>query len=43
VGDMTQLKADTWYCWSVRALSGTGTARRAFHFRTRSESAAPAP
>ena len=43
VRDMTQLKADTWYCWSVRALSDTGAARAAFHFRTRSEPAAPAP
>jgi len=43
VTDTGQLKANTWYRWSVRAFSNTGTARAAFHFRTRSESAVPGP
>jgi len=43
VTDTDQLKANTWYRWSVRAFSNTGTARTAFHFRTRSESAVPGP
>jgi len=41
--DEAQLRPNTWYRWSVRAVSDTGAVHRVFYFRTRSESAAPEP
>jgi len=43
VTDMKQLKANTWYRWSVRAMSDTGAAHANFYFRTRAEPATPVP
>jgi len=40
--DMPQLKPDTWYRWTIRAIGDVETAEATFHFRTRSESATPA-
>ncbi|KPJ72452.1 MAG: hypothetical protein AMS14_07725 [Planctomycetes bacterium DG_20] len=43
VTDTDQLKPNTWYHWSVRAVSDTDATRANFHFRTRSHSAVPEP
>jgi hypothetical protein len=43
VTDMKQLKANTWYRWSVRAASPSDATHADFYFRTRAESATPAP
>ena len=43
VTDMKQLKANTWYRWSVRAASPSGATHAEFYFRTRSDPATPAP
>jgi len=39
--EMEQLKGATWYRWSVRALGQSEVALSTFHFRTRTEGAAP--
>ena len=43
VTDMKQLKANTWYRWSVRAASPSDAIHADFYFRTRAESATPGP
>ena len=43
VTDMKQLKANTWYRWSVRAASPSDATHADFYFRTRSDPATPAP
>ena len=43
VRDMKQLKPDTWYRWTVRAIGESETAEGTFHFRTQSGGAAATP
>lgn len=43
VTDMKQLKANTWYRWSVRAASPSDATHADFYFRTRADPATPAP
>ena len=43
VRNMKQLKPDTWYRWTVRAIGESETAESTFHFRTGNAGAAATP